>query len=235
MCDGSPAQAADGLQRARGAADAAGMRANLCDGAHPGVLLLLATLAACGGGGGGGDDVPVAPAPPGASDPAPETVAGTSPVSEPSVAGTRATCGLANFQSELLALVNQHRTAGATCGDRGSFPAVGTLAWSDALTSASLMHSDDMVAANFFAHTGSDGRSAGQRITAAGYVWRTWGENIAAGQPTVARVMADWMKSPGHCANLMNANFRDIGVACVAGSSGTTYRTYWTQNFGALR
>lgn len=135
----------------------------------------------------------------------------------------------------MLALVNQHRAVGATCGDRGSFPAVGALAWNNALVSASLVHSDDMVAGNFFSHTGSDGSNAGQRMTAAGYVWRTWGENIAAGQRSVASVVGGWMNSPGHCANLMNANFRDIGVACVAGSSSNTYGTYWTQKFGAQR
>jgi hypothetical protein len=41
-----------------------------------------------------------------------------------------------------------------------------------ALTQAALVHSDDMVANNFFSHTGSDGSSAGQRATAAGYAWR---------------------------------------------------------------
>ena len=135
----------------------------------------------------------------------------------------------------MLTRVNQRRAAGATCGDRGSFPAVGALAWNDALASAGLVHSDDMVAANFFSHTGSNGSNAGQRITAAGYAWRTWGENIAAGQPSVESVVAAWMDSPGHCANLMNANFRDIGVACVAGSSGNTYHSYWTQVLGAAR
>jgi uncharacterized protein YkwD len=112
---------------------------------------------------------------------------------------------------------------------------VPALSWNDALASASLVHSDDMVAANVFSHTGSDGRSAGQRITAAGYAWRTWGENIAAGQRTVNQVVAGWMNSPGHCANLMNPNFRDIGVACVAGSAGNSYGTYWTQKLGAAR
>jgi uncharacterized protein YkwD len=135
----------------------------------------------------------------------------------------------------MLALVNQHRTSGAHCGSRGSFPPVTALRWNDALTQAALVHSDDMVAHSFFSHTGSDGSSAGQRITAAGYVWRTWGENIAAGQSSVSSVVAAWMNSDGHCANLMNANFRDIGVACVAGSSGNPYRTYWTQKFGAQR
>lgn len=135
----------------------------------------------------------------------------------------------------MLALVNQHRLAGATCGSRGAFPPVAALRWNEALTQASLVHSDDMVALDFFSHTGSNGSSAGQRITAAGYGWQTWGENIAAGQMGVAAVVSAWMNSPGHCANLMNAAFRDIGAACVSGAASNRYRTYWTQNFGAAR
>lgn len=204
---------------------------------------MLTTLAACGGG--GEDGSPAAPPAAAGSNPAPATAPGPAPVpapapapqppAAPGVAGTRATCGLAEFQAQMLVLVNQHRVAGASCGSRGEFPAVGALAWNDALTSASLVHSDDMVAANFFSHTGSDGRNAGQRITAAGYAWRTWGDNIAAGHRTVNQVVAGWMNSPGHCANLMNPNFRDIGVACVAGSAGNGYGTYWTQKLGAAR
>ncbi len=97
------------------------------------------------------------------------------------MAGTRATCNLADFRAQALARVNSYRAAGASCGAQGSFPAVPALAWNDALTQASLVHSEDMVALNFFSHTGSNGSSAGQRATAAGYVWSTWGENIAAG------------------------------------------------------
>ncbi|MCY7316921.1 MAG: CAP domain-containing protein [Rubrivivax sp.] len=138
-----------------------------------------------------------------------------------------------DFRSQALALANSYRAAGAMCGAQGSFPPVAALAWNDALTQASLVHSDDMMSINFFSHTGSNGSSAGQRATAAGYAWRTWGENIAAGQPTVANVMAGWLASPGHCANLMNADFRDIGLACVSGGAGNTYRTYWTMTLGA--
>jgi uncharacterized protein YkwD len=202
--------------------------------ARLGLVCAITTLAACGGGG----DAP-SPSPAGTSGTAggstsvgASTGTSTGTVASP---GTRATCNLANFQAEMLDLVNQHRVAGATCGDQGSFPAVGALTWNDALTQASLVHSDDMAGANFFSHTGSDGSSAGQRISAAGYDWQTWGENIAAGQAGVASVVAAWMNSPGHCANLMNPAFRDIGVACVAGSAGNTYRTYWTQSFGAAR
>ncbi len=153
----------------------------------------------------------------------------------PGVAGTRATCNLADFRALALARVNSARAAGASCGAEGDFPAAPALAWNDALTQASLVHSDDMVALDFFSHTGSSGSSAGQRATAAGYVWSTWGENIAAGQATVDSVMAGWLASPGHCANLMNARFRDIGLACVSGTANNRYRTYWTMTLGAAR
>ncbi len=134
-----------------------------------------------------------------------------------------------------MARINAQRAAGAVCGAEGSFPAAPNLSWNAALTQASLVHSDDMMALNFFSHTGSNGSSAGQRATAAGYVWQTWGENIAAGQPTVNSVMDAWVASPGHCANLMNARFRDIGLACVSGSANNTYRTYWTMTLGTAR
>lgn len=188
----------------------------------------LLSLSGCGGG--GSDSSTAAPqtqsrAPTPAPAPAP-----TSPT-----AGTRATCSLANFEAEALALVNAYRAAGASCGGEGNFPAAPPMAWNAALTQASLVHSDDLVAFNFVSHTGSDGSSAGQRATAAGYVWQSWGENIAAGQLSVAGVMPGWMSSPGHCANIMRGAFRDIGLACVSGGAGNTYRTYWTMTLGSAR
>lgn len=190
-------------------------------------LTLLCALTACGGGGSEPAAGPAAsPAPPSAL-PAPPAAS-----APPAVAGTRATCSLSGFQAELLAAVNAARARGATCGSQ-VLPAAPALSWNAALTQAALVHSDDMVAHNFFSHTGSDGRNAGQRAMAAGYAWRTWGENIAAGQGSVAQVMAGWMGSPGHCANVMHAAFRDIGVACVSGGAGNTYRTYWTMVLGA--
>jgi uncharacterized protein YkwD len=134
-----------------------------------------------------------------------------------------------------MRLVNARRSAGASCGSRGAFAAAVPLAWNDALTQAGLRHSDDMVARNFFSHTGSDGTSAGTRATAAGYVWSSWGENIAAGQRSVADVVAGWMASDGHCANIMAPGFRDVGLACVSGNTGTTYGTYWTMVLGSAR
>ncbi|MEV4675526.1 MULTISPECIES: CAP domain-containing protein [Actinomadura] len=91
-------------------------------------------------------------------------------------------------------------------------------------------HSADMARRGFFDHTNPDGKSPGDRITAAGYRWSTYGENIAKGQPTPASVMTSWMNSPGHRANILNCSFREIGVGVVK-SGGP----YWTQVFGAAR
>lgn len=135
----------------------------------------------------------------------------------------------------MLAAVNAHRRAGANCGSRGVFAPAPELTWNAALTQAAVVHSDDMVANNFFNHTGSNGSTLGTRATAAGYAWSSLGENIAAGQSTIAIVVDGWMKSDGHCANVMNAGFREIGAACVAGNANTSYRTYWTQDFGTPR
>jgi uncharacterized protein YkwD len=85
---------------------------------------------------------------------------------------------------------------------------------------------------NYFDHTGIDGSSPGDRISAAGYNWKTYGENIAAGYSDAKTVMEGWLTSAGHCSNLMNTDFKDVGVGVVDGGSDT-YGIYWTQNFGA--
>ncbi|MFG6489365.1 CAP domain-containing protein [Roseateles sp. BYS78W] len=199
---------------------------------HFATLAALLALAGCGGGGGGGGNADAGSA--GSTSTTGTTTGGTT-TTPVTTAGTRLTCNLANFQTDMLAAVNARRRAGATCGANGSFPAAPDLAWNATLTQAAAAHSDDMVANNYFSHTGSDGSTLGTRATAAGYVWSGLGENIAAGQATVADVVDAWMKSDGHCANLMNASYKDIGVACVAGGASNTYRTYWTQDFGTPR
>ncbi|MGI5205161.1 CAP domain-containing protein [Spirillospora sp. CA-108201] len=104
----------------------------------------------------------------------------------------------------------------------------GALTVDSRLQAAAQGHSEDMVARNFFDHTDPSGGNPGDRITAAGYRWSTYGENIAYGQRTPAAVMSAWMNSSGHRANILNCRFRNIGVG-VALKSGTPY---WTQNFG---
>ncbi|MGC4953603.1 CAP domain-containing protein [Actinomadura citrea] len=104
----------------------------------------------------------------------------------------------------------------------------GALTVDSRLQAAAQGHSDDMVARDFFDHTNPSGKNPGDRITAAGYRWSTYGENIAYGQRTPAAVMSAWMNSSGHRANILNCRFKNIGGG-VTLKSGTPY---WTQNFG---
>ena len=140
----------------------------------------------------------------------------------------RLTCGLPNFQQEILDRVNQARAAGRTCGTTSYAPA-SALRWNGVLFNAAGAHSTDMAANNYFSHTSQDGRNPGQRITGAGYAWSAYGENIAAGQTSAQAVVDGWLASPGHCANIMNASYAAMATACVA-SSTSTYRTYWTMD-----
>lgn len=124
----------------------------------------------------------------------------------------------------MLKLVNDTRAAGCTCGTT-AMPPVAALTWNDVLASAALAHSKDMDSTGKLDHNSSDGTSFSTRITNAGYKWTTVGENIAWGQTTEQQVFNDWIKSEGHCKNIMNAAFKDFGAA--------KYGTYWTQDFGA--
>ena len=56
------------------------------------------------------------------------------------------------------------------------------------------------------------------------------GENIAAGDTTAADVVNGWMNSPGHRANILNAEFREIGVGVLTGAG--EFSIYWVQVFG---
>lgn len=94
------------------------------------------------------------------------------------------------------------------------------------LSKAAQAHSDDMAAHQNMSHTGSDGSSPGDRITRAGYTWSAYGENVAYGYSTPEQVMAGWMASPGHKANILNCSFKEIGVGLAQPNS------FWTQDFG---
>ncbi len=132
---------------------------------------------------------------------------------------------------EMLTLVNNTRAAARDCGST-HFAAVAALAWHCQLENAAQVHSDAMASNDFFDHTGLDGSSPGERITAAGYDWYTYGENIAAGYGDAQAAMDAWIASPGHCANLMNPNFMEMGAA-MGSDPDSTYGIYWTQDFAA--
>lgn len=106
---------------------------------------------------------------------------------------------------------------------------VAPLVWNDKLEDAAMGHAKDMAKKDYFSHESKDGRKIVDRIEAAGYTRKGYksyqiGENIAQGQPTIAEVTDGWFKSEGHCFNLMQPGFKEIGVAY--------YDTYWVQDFG---
>ncbi len=119
---------------------------------------------------------------------------------------------------------NKYRSMGTRCGNQ-YFPPVEPVVWNTQLAEAAQLHSDDMSENQFFDHTGTGGSTLASRVDKVGYRFRTIGENIAMGETqTEVIVVEGWMNSPGHCRNIMNGSFTEMGVA----RSGI----YWTQVFG---
>ncbi len=98
----------------------------------------------------------------------------------------------------------------------------GPVVYDSRLGAAAQGHANDMLANNYFSHTGLNGSSAGDRIAAQGYNWSTYGENIAKGQRSEAAVLDAWQGSSGHRRNNLNPAFEDFGLA-KAGSGSDTY------------
>jgi len=129
--------------------------------------------------------------------------------------------GPSNAENEVVTLVNLER----------QILNLHPLQWDSRLYVAALGHAQDMAQQDYFEHTSLDGRTAGTRITQAGYVWSTYGENIAAAYATPVAVVEGWMNSSGHRANILSSSFCDIGVG-YAYSASSRYGDYWTQDFG---
>ena len=133
-----------------------------------------------------------------------------------------------SFKKQFLERINDARHKGCNCGDEYMPPAP-PLTWNDELEAAALAHAEDMSSKNYFSHTSKDGRTMSDRAINAGYTYKGYksfavGENIAEGQMSINEVMDGWLKSPGHCKNLMSPSFKEVGVA--------QFNKYWVQDFG---
>ena len=138
------------------------------------------------------------------------------------------------FERQVLELTNQHRAQGADCNTKGVFPPAGPVSWNSKLACAARAHSQDMGERGFFDHISPEGTTPGERAQTSGYIYQTVGENIAAGQSTPAAVVEGWLGSDGHCANMMNDRFTELGVGHTFAPEDV-YRFYWTQVFGRPR
>lgn len=135
--------------------------------------------------------------------------------------------------TRMLALVNDARTRARQCGTQ-PLGAARPVGWNTQLAMAASRHADDMAANNYFSHGGRDGSTSAQRVARAGYRYWITGENIAAGQLSPEEAVAGWIKSPTHCANLMNPMFTEMGAAFSVNAT-SNMGVYWVQLFGAPR
>jgi len=119
----------------------------------------------------------------------------------------------------MLCLVNEERARHG----------LSSLGFSSALSRAATRHSSDQAHMNTMTHNGSDGSSPSNRITQAGYVWKSAAENVAYGYLTEQKCMKEWMASPGHRANILSGKYTHFGSAMTMSSNGVPY---YTQDFG---
>jgi len=143
--------------------------------------------------------------------PRPSASAATpAPMSPPPASATPATAARA------LELVNQARARGAQCGAQSFGPAP-PLSLSGTLASVALGHATDMAVHDYFEHQDLSGQSPADRVRAAGYHEKLVGENIAYGPQSVEEVVKGWLASPGHCENIMDPRFAQMGLGLAPG------------------
>ncbi len=162
--------------------------------------------------------------------PTPAPVPTAQPAPPPPPPGGDWPASYAAMEDQVLTLVNERRAAGANCGGKLYGPAK-PLGFEAHLRSAARGHSVDMINRGYFDHIAPDGSTPTDRIKATGFsVVGYTGENIAAGNATAPATVQQWMDSPGHCENIMNPHYNQLGVGYSFGASAK-YRHYWTQNF----
>jgi uncharacterized protein YkwD len=135
--------------------------------------------------------------------------------------------------SRALELVNEARARGARCGERSFAPAppvrlsgtLGQVAWG---------HAADMAAHDYFEHEDLKGHSPADRVRAVGYKETLVGENIAYGPKSADEVVQGWLDSPGHCENIMDPRFAEMGIAYAPGQVSKR-GLYWVQVLAAPR
>ena len=128
-------------------------------------------------------------------------------------------------ETKFLSLINSYRAS----------KGLSKLALSRTLGAAAEHHSKDMARYNYFSHTLRGGIAWSTNITNHGYrSSATMGENIAAGHSSAEDTFQQWKNSPGHNKNMLNPNFRAIGIG-RASKSTSRYGWYWTTTFGGAQ
>jgi len=132
-----------------------------------------------------------------------------------------------------LELVNEVRARGTRCGERSFGPAP-PVKLSGTLASVAFGHAADMAEHNYFEHEDLAGRTPADRVRAVGYREKLGGENIAYGPKSAEEVVQGWLESPGHCENIMDPRFAEMGIAFAAGHASRR-GLFWVQLLVAPR
>jgi uncharacterized protein YkwD len=135
--------------------------------------------------------------------------------------------------SRVLQLVNDARARGTRCGERSFGPAP-PVKLSGTLADVAFGHAADMAKHDYFEHEDLTGRSPADRVRAVGYREKLVGENIAYGPKSAEEVVQGWLDSPGHCENIMDSRFAEMGIAYAAGQAARR-GLYWVQLLAAPR
>ncbi len=146
-----------------------------------------------------------------------------------------------------LDAINDARSHQQDCGSEGIKDPAPALSWNDKLYRAAYEHSRDLAESNTWSHDGSGTSSDWtaqvqgleystfrDRIENNGYTsWSRIGENITAGtdRDTARKAVEAWLQSDGHCANLMDPDYTEVGMAHYR-KDGSDYTHYWTQDLG---
>jgi len=219
-------------------------------------LLAAATLSlllvSCGGGGGGTTDPTQTPTTPPTEMPTELTGDGTQTTIDNSINALPQNYSVPNLsdtdKQHYLDAINAARAISRDCNDgQGVVPAANPLSWSDALYAAGYEHNYDMINIPYFDHIGSGtlyditgtllgtASTTDERIANYGYFITLTsgslvGENLALGYESIEEAIEGWIASPGHCANLMNATFSEMGLSKV--KDPISYGYYWVHTLG---
>ena len=125
--------------------------------------------------------------------------------------------------------LNTLRHQPAPCAAVGA--AVQSLSWETRLAASAQEQAADLAVQDRLSHVDSRNRGFGARLRSVGYAAAGAGENLAAGQSGIDDALQAWLASPSHCANLMQPEYRDVGLACVQ-RRGSRYERFWVAHFG---
>ena len=147
------------------------------------------------------------------------------PAQTPATATATATAPM--LANRALQLVNEVRARGARCGDHSFGPAP-PVKLSGTLAGVAFGHAADMAMHNYFEHEDLKGHSPADRVRAVGYQEKLVGENIAYGPKSADEVVQGWLDSPGHCENIMDPRFAEMGIAYAPGRASKR-GLFWVQ------